>query len=271
MNRLIKVLPIAVVAALVLTSCGGYNKLLKSNDHQKMYTKAIEYYNLKKYQKTLQLFEVCTPYFVNTAKEDTVQYYVGASYYKTGDFETSATYFDDFRRRFGRSPFLEDAEYMLAKGFYFSSPDAEKDQTSTQKALIAINEYLDRYPNSTKKEALQANLIELQQKLYDKSLINARSYYKTEKYKSAIVALKNAEDEYPNTPHREEIMYLITKSGYIFASNSIESLKRDRYLDMVDYYLNFISEFPESKYIKELDKLYETAKEQLAKYEQIEL
>ena len=39
------------------------------------------------------------------------------------------------------------------------------------------------------------------------------------KYKSAIVAFKNALKQYPESKRREEIMYLIVDSGYRLASS----------------------------------------------------
>ena len=265
-GKFLKTLLVSASAA-VLLGCSGYNKLIKSGDHELMYKKALEYYDAQKYQRTLQLLEEVSPFYSSTTREDTVLYYTGAAHYKMGDFESSGAIFDDFRRRFGRSPFIEDVEYMYAKGFYFSSPSPERDQTTTQQALIAINEYLDRYPNSVKKETLLKNIEELKLKLYDKSFINARSYYTIGRYKSAVVALKNALNRYPETPHREELHYLTAKSSYLLAKNSLPHLQRDRYLDMMDAYYNFASEFPDSRYKKELDRMQAEAKDYLARHD----
>lgn len=254
---------LAALGTFLLVGCGGYNKLLKSEDKELMYHKALDYYGTGKYQRTLQLLEEISPFFAGTAREDTIAYYTGASYYKQGDFESSSMIFDDFRRRYGRSPFIEDVEYMYAMGFYFSSPAPNRDQTTTQRALIAINEYLDRYPHSVKKQLLEARIEELRMKLYDKAYINARSYFTTGKYKSAVLALRNALDQYPQTPHREELMYLITKASYLLADNSIATLQRDRYMNMMDAYYSFVSEFPDSRYRKELDRMQRTAKSYL--------
>ncbi len=256
--------------AAAVAGCSEYQKLLKSKDYQRMYDKALEYYEAGKYQKSAQLLQDVAPYFIGTMKGDSVAYYMAASYYKSGDFETSAMLLDEFRHTYGSSPFLEDAEYMYAKGFYYLSPSPNRDQAATRRALIAIDEYMERYPNSVKREVLEMDIAELQQKLYDKAYINARTYYKIGRYKAAVVALKNALNQFPDSNHREEIMYLITKSNYLLAHNSIVSLQRDRYLDMMDNYYNFVSEFPDSKYIKELDKMQETAKDYIANYQDID-
>ena len=44
------------------------------------------------------------------------------------------------------------------------------------------------------------------------------------------------------------------------AANSVRSLQRDRYLDMLDVYYTFVAEYPESKYRRELDRLQKTAR-----------
>ncbi len=259
------VILLSATAILFLAGCSEYSKLLKTQDNDLKYRKAIDYYKAKKYQKTIQLMSDVSHFYTGSEREDSVAYYSGAAFYKSGDWETSSIIFDEFRRKFGRSPFIEDVEYMYAMGFYYSSPAPERDQTMTQRAMVSIREYLDRYPNSTQKEQMNGYLKELQQKLYDKSYVNAKTYYKIHKYKSAVVAIKNALAQYPETTHREELMYLIAKSRYLLAYHSIEELQTDRYLDMMDAYYNFVAEFPDSKYGKELDKMMANAKEHIAK------
>lgn len=254
---------ICSAALLLAAGCSGYNKLLKSQDKEQMYKAALDYFEKGKYDKTLQLFEEIAHYYQGTAREDTVLFLTADSHFRSKDYELSSMEFDDFRRRFGRSPFLEEAEYKYAMGYYYMSPPSTRDQTATYMAITSINEYLQRYPGSLKKQLCLVRVDELQNTLYDKSYINAKTYYKIGRYKSAVIALGNALSEYPETPHREEILYLAVKSGYELASNSIEELQADRYLDLMDTYYTFISEFPESKYRRELDRMQKSAREYL--------
>ncbi len=82
----------------------------------------------------------------------------------------------------------------------------------TGQALIAINEFMSRYPHSEQIENFKTIKI-LTQRLHDKAYLNAYTYYKIGRYKSAIVSLKNALKQYPESSHREEIMYLIVESA----------------------------------------------------------
>lgn len=250
----------------MMVGCSSYNKLLKRNNPDEMFYAAIDYYNSGDYERTLQLLDEIAPRYTSTMRADTIMYYTGCCFYKQGDFQTSGTIFDEYRRTYGRSPLLEDVEYMHAMGFYFSSPQPSRDQTTTLQAIRAIGEYMERYPASPKMGVCEMRIKELQAKLYEKSFINARTYYKTGRYKAAIIAFENALAEYPDTPYREEILFLTLDSSYRLAENSISSLQVDRYLDAMDAYYNFISEFPESKHAKAAERMQRASKRFLAKH-----
>jgi outer membrane protein assembly factor BamD len=231
-----------------------------------MYQAAVKYYEEGDLQHALQLFVELTPRYASTLRADTIMYYTGCCYYKQGNFSTSATIFDEYRRTYGRSPLLEDVEYMHAMGYYFSSPQPSRDQTTTLQAIRAIEEYMEHYPSSPKIGLCEQRIVELKGKLYDKSFINARTYYKTKRYKAAIIAFKNALGDFPETPHREEILFLTLDSSYQLAENSIQSLQVDRYLDAMDAYYNFVSEFPESKHRKAAERMQKSIKRFLARH-----
>ncbi len=301
MNKILKIFALVVVGVVALTVHTGafaasrkesktkvvkeeavtkpisYNKLLKGHQYDSMYVRALQYFNYRKpnrkgemvntynnYVKCATLLERATPRYAGTAREDSVAYYLSTAYYKQGDFMTSAYLFENFRKRFPRSVFIEDVLYMYALSYYYASPAPEYDQTTTLQAMIAIREYLERYPDSKERDALNEKLDELQHKLYDKSYINARVYYKIGEYKAAVTALSNAIDKYPKSPHREELMYLVARSQYNLARNSVESKKTDRYLDVMDRCYSFLGEYPESKYAKDSHKMLAEAKEFIA-------
>jgi outer membrane protein assembly factor BamD len=255
----------------------SYNKLLKSTSYELMYREGLVYYNAKKkkknensslnYQRAQNLFNAAftSQFFAGKPQEDSLLYYLGAAYYKDGIFEASEQIFDQFRRRFANSIFIEDAEYMYAMGFYFSSPGPQLDQSNTLRAMIAITEYEGRYPNTTKKKEIDERMAEMQQKLYTKSYENAKLYYTIGQYKAAVRALNNAIDKNPDSPYREDLMYLATKSAYLFAKNSVASQMTDRYLSMMDNYYNLISEYPATSRLKEVEKMRDEAMEHISK------
>ncbi len=250
----------------------SYNRLMKSTSYTLMYTEGLRYYNMKKkgkdynslanLRKAQTLFEaaVRSQAFSGSPQEDSLYYYLGDSYFLSKDFQMSQEIFDQFRRRYAVSSFVEEAEYKFAAGFYFLSPEPRHDQSITIRAMSAIAEFLGRYPDTRHREICEQRMEELRRKLYAKSYENARLYYTIGQYKAAVRALNNAIDEFPESPYREELMYLATRSAYLFARNSVPSQMTDRYLAMMDNYYNLISEYPETRYLREVERMGDEAR-----------
>ena len=216
------------------------------------------------------MFEACQGYYVGSEREDSIAFFSARSKFKDRDYHEASLGFDEFRRKFGRSSFIEDAEGMYALCEYYMAPEPSRDQSLTAKAIVSINNFMERYPESERNEAFRGIIEELTGRLHEKNFLNAYSYFKTEKYKSAVIAFRNALKTYDETPYREQIMYYIVVSNYRLAHNSIPEKQADRYLSMLDSYYSFIEEFKESKHSKELARYFKEAKDFIDKNKQNE-
>lgn len=265
MKRKMQYAAAAFWVVLLMSGCSGLNALIKSGNTDAIYARAMDYYRQEKWSRASDLFEHVVRDYAGTEREDSVSFYYAHCMYKNNNFNDASILFDEFRRKFGRSPFIEDAEGMYAMCFYFMSPPPTRDQAITTQAIVAVNEFMSRYPGSERVEQFRAIDRELTDKLHERAYLNAYTYYKIGRYKSAIVALKNALKLYPESRFREQIMFLIVDAGYRFASNSIEEKQTDRYLDMLDSSLSFREEFPESKHMKEVERMTERARDHLAR------
>ncbi len=251
--------------ALFAAGCNSVQQVLKSNDPDRMYEEALRYYEKEKWSRASSLFEVAEHHFDGTPREDSVAYLNAYCKFKNREYEVAAPLFDTFRRDYGRSLFIEDAEGLLALCYFYMSPGPTRDQSMTMQALVSINEFLSRYPYSSRIEDFREMDRILTQRLHDKSYLNAYTYYKIGRYKAAIVALKNAIKAYPESSHREEMLYLTVLSSYKLAENSVSSKQVDRYLSTLDSYYTFVAEYPESEYSRELKRIAEHTKNFLDK------
>ena len=71
---------------------------------------------------------------------------------------------------------------------------------------------------------------DLRGRLEQKSYEIAKQYYKTRKYKAAMTAFTTTLSEYPDTPYREEAMYLKAKAAFKLAENSVAELQKSALL-----------------------------------------
>ena len=256
MNK-IKLFTATIIAIAALAGCSGYERILKSKDNELKYSKALFYYNKNDFYRASMLLEQITPIYRGTNRADTVNFYYAYSQYGQGDYLLASTYFDGFRNNYPKSVFTEQAEYLYAYCFYLTSPRYELDQENTTLAIEAFQVFLSKYPNSKKAEESKKIIAELFNKLEEKAYKSAWLYYHTENYKAAIVALDNSLKEFPNSKYREEQMFLILRSAFLYAENSVASKQKERYQQTEDYYFNFIAEYPKSERVADAQKMHE--------------
>ncbi len=253
-------LPICLLlASLLFFSCSKFERVLKSKDYNFKYKKALEYYSKKDYYRSTTILEQLISIYNGTQRADTVQFYYAMGNYKQGDYILAGHYFDTFRKVYQRSVFTEEAEFMYAYCYYESSPRPDLDQENTNAAIVAFTEFISKYPKTEKREEVGKILNELKVKLVEKSYLSSKLYFNLSEYKAAIVAIKNSVKEFPESKYREEQLFLILKSAYLLADNSVPEKQKERFQSTVDEYYTFAGEYPNSEYMKDAKKMYEAS------------
>jgi len=250
---------------LVFAGCSKYQRVLKSNDFEKKFDMAKVYYDNGKYQKAFPLFEELITVFRGTSKAEDVYYYYAYSNYKLGDFMLAGYHFDNFVRTFPRSERAEDAQFMNAKCFFLDSSDPSLDQASTKKAIDELQLFINKYPESPKVDECNDLMDRLRFKLETKAYNGAKLYYRLGEYKAAIFALRNTLAEFPDTRHREEISFLIVRSSFMLADNSIEEKKIERFNQTLRECDDFMERHPRSSDVKNAASMKQDCIRQLEK------
>ena len=246
-----------ILAVLLFYSCGEYQKLLKSNDYQLIYSKAIEYYNKGEYQKAMNLFDGIRTVFTGTSKAQSIAYYRAFCTYNQKEYQYASELFKQFITIYPESSFAEECLYMVGYCNYMASPKPRLDQTASLKAINDFQLYLNRYPNSMRKDKINGYIDELLDKLAYKDYLSAKNYFLREHYKAAVISLQNCLKDYPGSKYREEIMYMLFVSKYQMAVNSVEDKKLERYNAAKEEYYYFADEYPNSKYVNDIKKRYD--------------
>ena len=68
-----------ILLTVILSSCGDYNKILKSTDYEFKYKKAVEYYEEGEYVKAGSLFQELVNIYRGTTRADKVYYFYAKS------------------------------------------------------------------------------------------------------------------------------------------------------------------------------------------------
>ena len=110
-----------LLVIVLMTSCGEYQSLLKSNDYNLVYKKAIEYYNKGDYQRAMNLLDGVRSVFVGQAKAQNIAYYRAFCSYNMKDYQIASDLFKQFIQTYPESSFAEECLYMMGSAGYRKS------------------------------------------------------------------------------------------------------------------------------------------------------
>ena len=267
-----KYIVLALLSAGVFSSCGEYNKVLKSTDYEYKYEAAKSYFAKGQNSKAATILEELIPIMKGTAYGEESLYMLAMTYFNQGDYVTASHYFNTYYTTYPRGTYTELARYNSGKALYLDTPEPKLDQSSTYKAIQELQMFMEYFPRSERRELAQNMIFELQDKLVEKEYLSAKLYYDLgsytgntvysstgNNYLAAIVTAQNILKDYPYTKLREELSILILRAKYDMAKESVIEKKEERMLETVDEYYAFKNEFPESKYMKEVENIYKNA------------
>lgn len=245
-------------------SCSKYNRILKSTDYNKKYEAAVAYYEKQEYTKALALFEELVSVFRGTSKAEKIMYYYAYATYSTGEYLLAGYHFNNFVKTYPASDKTEECAFLYAYCYYLESPRYSLDQTDTKNAIKELQFFINKYPESKRKEECNNLITKLRAKLEQKYYEISKQYYFLDDYKAAIVSFENVLKDFPDSKYREEMMYMIVKANFIYAGKSIDNKKAERLKLTLDAYNKFVSYYPEnSQYNKEAEGYFSSAKKQL--------
>ena len=256
---------IILLSALLLPSCGEYNKLLKSTDYEYKYEAAKNYFAKGQYNRAATLLNELIAILKGTDKAEESLYMLGMSYYNQKDYQTAAQTFIQYYNVYPRGIYTELARFHAGKALYLDTPEPRLDQSGTYTAIQQLQMFMEYFPQSSRKEEAQNMIFALQDKLVMKEYLSAKMYYNLgnylgNNYLSCVITAQNALKDYPYTNLREDLSILILRAKYEMAINSVDDKKPERYRETVDEYYAFKNEFPESKYLKDAERIFQESR-----------
>lgn len=134
--------------------------------------------------------------------------------YTRGDFTTAIT---QAQRYLALYPGSEDAAYaqwMIAQSYFNQMPDISRDQKATQQAMQAMQELVDRYPDSPYAAEGRKRLDIARDQLAGKEMEVGRYYLNRRQYIGAVNRFKAVVQNYQTTRHVEEALERLTEAYF---------------------------------------------------------
>lgn len=257
----------AILSLLLFAGCSDYGKIYKSKNNSLKYEKAVQLYLKKDYARALPLFEqLRDAYGRITDSLEQVYYYTAYCNYGLGDYETASLIFKDYTESFTRSKRHTECAYMAVYCDFKSVRSFELDQSHTVKTIGALQSFINYYPNTEYALRCNDHIDELRKKLILKEYSYVIQHYRMGNYRATVVSAKNTLKLYTDVSQKEELEYLIVKAQFLYAENSIEKKRAERYKEVVEFANDYIySNGQSGLHSKEVLELSEKAKSALKK------
>lgn len=255
-----------VVFSSFLFSCSKeFTRVQKKGTTEEKYLAAMKFFKKADYYKAGVLFEEITPLLKGDSTAEKTQFYNAYSNYYQGNYQMSSYLFNSFYATYNNSEFAEEAYYMYANSMYKDTPPYNLDQTNTLTAIDALQTFINSYPDSKYAEKSNESLLDLRERLERKAYEKAKLYYKTRdkswggltNYLASVVTIDNFKKNFPDSRYNEELSNMQIIAQYELADLSFFNKRRERFNETLNYYNKFVDKYPSSKYIKDLEKIYD--------------
>lgn len=248
-----KFLPL-IGLVLILAGCQSVNKVLKNPDPQYKLRMAEQYYAKGQFNQAQLVFEDIMPFFRGTPEFENIYYKYAYTAYNQKDYLNAENLFKNYLEIFPNSPRAEEVEYMRAYTYYKQSPKAMLDQTSTLRAIGAMQAFINTHPGSPRNQEATAIIDELRGKLETKDYHAAQLYFDLGQFRAAAVSFNNLMNTYPESERAETYKLMAIRSYFRYAELSVEEKKAERFETVIEECNEFIDRFPESALLSEVQQ-----------------
>jgi outer membrane protein assembly factor BamD len=246
------------------SSCkSGFEKIRASGDTELIYKKAFEYFEQEEYQRSQTLFELIIPAYRGKAELEDIYFTYAYTYYYLERFILANYYFKNFTTTFPNSDKKQEASFMAAYANYELSPTYRLDQTYTNKAIDEFQIFVNTYPTSERVAECNRLIDQMRLKLEKKSFEEARLYFDLRQYQAATVTFENLLKDFPETTKAEQVRYMMAKSAFLLAQNSIYEKQEERFKQVISYSNDFLRKFSDSDNYKEVKSFYNNSVKRL--------
>jgi len=253
-----------LVFLIGFSSCKSeFERIRTSGDGEIIYKKALEFYEIEEYQKAQTLLELAITSYRGKKEAEDIYYKYAYTYYYLERYILAAYYFKNFSQTYGASKLREESDFMAAYSNYRLSPTFRLDQSYTATAIDELQLFINTYPSSERVQECNNLIDEMRLKLEKKAFEEGKLYLDLRYYQSAMHSFENMLKDFPETINAAQVRYLIIKSNYMLAENSILDKQPERYQKTVEMAVEYIDRYASTSFAAEVMKIMEDSKKQL--------
>lgn len=140
--------------------------------------------------------------------------------YRQGKFEEAISMAQRYNTLYPTSPEAAYAYYIIGLSYFRQIPDVTRDQAASRRAIAAMQEVIDRYPDSEYVEDAKTKIRFARDQLAGKEMQVGRYYLERKDYIAAVKRFRVVVEEYSNTRQVEEALARLVEAYYALGLTS---------------------------------------------------
>ncbi|MFK4823521.1 outer membrane protein assembly factor BamD [Paenochrobactrum sp. BZR 588] len=140
--------------------------------------------------------------------------------YRQGNYEEAINMAKRYNTLYPTSPESAYSYYIIGLSYFRQIPDVTRDQAASKRAIAAMQEVIDRYPDSEYVEDAKTKIRFARDQLAGKEMQVGRYYLERKDYLAAVKRFRGVVEEYSNTRHVEEALARLVEAYYALGLTS---------------------------------------------------
>lgn len=199
------------IVSLLLTSC-GLNKAEISKDAQYYFQEGERLYEKGLYSEALTAWEKVRDSYFSPELNMLAEMKIADTYYAAERYPEAASAYADFLQQHPNDERSALVTYRLGMSNYQQILVADRDQTSTEKALRVFEDFLRNFPLDPRAIEVQGLVQACRSRLVEHEIYVGRFYLRTDHYHASAERLEKALATYPEAAQQDEAYYYLGRA-----------------------------------------------------------
>jgi outer membrane protein assembly factor BamD len=211
---------VALVSALVLSGCSvlgvGTRDELSTEPPppvEQLYSEGLANLDAGRTADAIASFNQIDQYYPGSDYARRAMVMSGFASFESGDYEAAVDTTERFLTLYPSHPDADYALFILGQSYLRQIPDVTRDQEAARRAMAAMEELIDRFPDSEYVPEAQTTLIAVRDQLAGQEMQVGRYYLERREYIAAINRFHTVVAVYQDTRHVEEALYRLTEAN----------------------------------------------------------
>ena len=201
---------ICIIAAIVCSGCFLFKSQEGIDSAEVLLKEGIDNFNKGKYKKALKSFEQIKDWYPFSKYVILAELKIGDAHYHLEEYEDAIYAYEEFVELHPSNEAIPYALYQIGRCHFDQIGAIDRDQTPTRAAYDAFRQLQKQHPDSTYAEKSTDHINKCLKNLAGNEFYIAKYYYKSKRYKAALVRFKRLVTEYPDIGlHQEALAYIV--------------------------------------------------------------